>query len=76
MAISNRIRSIFKDGGEKNVTTFQFDNERTISESSSGNRDGEPLADQIIEPGGLSFEEDVSGGMGRHLGLFSTTFLM
>ena len=29
-----------------------------------------------VHPGELSFEEDVAGGLGRHLGLFSTTFLM
>lgn len=36
----------------------------------------EPAADKIVEPGELTFEEDTSGGLGRHLGLFSTTFLM
>lgn len=29
-----------------------------------------------IQPGDLSLEEDTAGGLGRHLGLFSTTFLM
>lgn len=33
-------------------------------------------ADAIIAPGELSFEEGTSGGLGRHLGLFSTTLLM
>jgi hypothetical protein len=36
----------------------------------------EPEADKIIAPGELSFEEGTSGGLGRHLGLFSTTLLM
>jgi hypothetical protein len=36
----------------------------------------EPEADRVLEPGELTFEEDTAGGMGRHLGLFSTTFLM
>ncbi|KAF2671184.1 high affinity methionine permease [Microthyrium microscopicum] len=36
----------------------------------------EPEADKIVKPGELSFEEDTSGGLGRHLGLFSTTFLI
>jgi hypothetical protein len=31
---------------------------------------------QTIQPGELSLEESANGGMGRHLGLFSTTFLM
>ena len=30
----------------------------------------------IVQPGDLSLEEDTAGGLGRHLGLFSTTFLM
>ena len=33
-------------------------------------------ASPVILPGELSLEEDTSGGLGRHLGLFSTTFLM
>lgn len=36
----------------------------------------EPKVDAIIAPGELSFEEGTSGGLGRHLGLFSTTLLM
>lgn len=36
----------------------------------------EPDADRKVAPGELSFEEDTAGGLGRHLGLFSTTFLM
>lgn len=30
----------------------------------------EPEADQLVEPGELSFDEDTRGGLGRHLGLF------
>jgi hypothetical protein len=41
----------------------------------SGSGD-EPEADKLVAPGELSFEEDTSGGLGRHLGLFSTTLLM
>ncbi len=29
-----------------------------------------------IQPGNLDLEEDAAGGLGRHLGLFSTTLLM
>ena len=29
-----------------------------------------------VEAGELTFEEDTAGGLGRHLGVFSTTFLM
>lgn len=47
---------------------------------SSYNHDGvaveEPVADAENQPGELTFAEDTAGGMGRHLGLFSTTFLM
>ena len=38
--------------------------------------DVEPAADRLVAPGELTFEEDTMGGLGRHLGLFSTTFLM
>lgn len=38
--------------------------------------DHEHAADKIVKPGELTFEEDTAGGLGRHLGLFSTTFLM
>ena len=33
-------------------------------------------AHRAVQPGELTLEEDAAGGMGRHLGLFSTTFLM
>lgn len=33
-------------------------------------------AHRTVQPGELTLEEDAAGGMGRHLGLFSTTFLM
>ena len=33
-------------------------------------------ADNLIQPGELSYAEVTAGGLGRHLGLFSTTFLM
>ena len=29
-----------------------------------------------LNPGELTFEDDVAGGLGRHLGVASTTFLM
>lgn len=32
--------------------------------------------DLSIKAGELTLEEDTAGGMGRHLGVFSTTFLM
>ncbi|KAI0063740.1 high affinity methionine permease [Artomyces pyxidatus] len=33
-------------------------------------------ADPDTNPGGLTFEEDTAGGMGRHLGVFSCTLLI
>lgn len=33
-------------------------------------------AHRADQPGELTLAEDTAGGMGRHLGLFSTTFLM
>ncbi|MCJ1370174.1 hypothetical protein MMC20_001386 [Loxospora ochrophaea] len=34
------------------------------------------VTDHILQPGELSIEDDVAGGLGRHLGLYSTTFLI
>ena len=34
------------------------------------------VSHEVIQPGELSLKEDTAGGMGRHLGLTSTTFLM
>ena len=34
------------------------------------------IADHEVQPGELSLEEDTAGGMGRHLGVYSLTFLM
>lgn len=34
------------------------------------------VIDKSLEAGELSLEEDAAGGMGRHLGVFSTTLLM
>lgn len=33
-------------------------------------------ADNLLQPGELSYAEVTAGGLGRHLGLFSTTFLI
>lgn len=41
-----------------------------------GGGETETGTEKILEPGELSFDEDTRGGMGRHLGLMSTTFLM
>ena len=41
-----------------------------------GDFDGELVVEQPYQPGELSLEEATNGGMGRHLGVFSTTLLM
>jgi solute carrier family 7 (L-type amino acid transporter), member 9/15 len=81
MAITTRLRSIFQSGsseGESDVTAVRsdasFGDKALFRDSDSGEADME--ADKILEPGELSFDEDTRGGMGRHLGLTSTTFLM
>lgn len=35
----------------------------------------DPDTESDINPGGLTFEEDTAGGMGRHMGVFSCTML-
>ncbi|KAI9829971.1 MAG: hypothetical protein M1838_005847 [Thelocarpon superellum] len=34
------------------------------------------VAEEVVPAGTLTLEEDTAGGLGRHLGLFSTTFLI
>jgi hypothetical protein len=46
---------------------------KDVQPSHNLSRDGEFQAEDVGE---LPFEECTQGGLGRHLGLFSTTFLM
>ena len=46
-----------------------------IDEAGEEQQEGSVVAHQL-HPGELSFEDDVAGGLGRHLGVTSTTFLM
>ena len=45
-------------------------------EKSPHHSDVDDVALGMVQPGELTFEEDTAGGLGRHLGLTSTTFLM
>lgn len=50
-----------------------------ISGVDANSLDGQEVehdTDESVQPGELTLEEDTAGGMGRHLGLFSTTLLM
>ncbi|KUJ19016.1 amino acid transporter [Mollisia scopiformis] len=68
----NQLQSIFKfDSPNKSSDAVV-----TIESQSRGSDEVKPGAERLLEPGELSFAEDTSGGMGRHLGLFSTTFLI
>lgn len=49
---------------------------RDESSPVEGDKQVEFDADHIVQPGDLTLEQDTAGGLGRHLGLFSTTFLM
>lgn len=51
-------------------------NEEGLVSSQSRRSSEEPEADAIVGPGEVSFEQATAGGLGRHLGLWSTTFLM
>ena len=81
MAVTTRLRSIFQsgsrggDGGPTAVRSDVSSQDKTLfRDSDSGEVDME--AEKILAPGELSFDEDTRGGLGRHLGLTSTTFLM
>lgn len=77
---SNSISAGVQPQNEKTKDEAQSVN--PISREGSGNdtynQNGveEPVADAVNQPGELTFAEDTAGGMGRHLGLFSCTFLM
>lgn len=49
---------------------------RDESSPVEGDKQVEFDADHIVQPGDLTLEQDTAGGLGRHLGLFSTTFLI
>ncbi|KAI0667184.1 high affinity methionine permease [Trametes maxima] len=48
----------------------------TAESESLASKEVTTAADPDLNPGGLSFEEDAAGGMGRHLGVFSCTLLI
>jgi len=62
--------------GTATVSGVSGEKEVVVNDGNGGIYEGEPDADRIVEPGTLSFDEDTRGGLGRHLGLFSTTFLI
>jgi hypothetical protein len=81
MAIPTRLRAIFQSGYKvENVNTpaarpaVSSEDKALFRDSDSGEADMD--AEKIPEAGELSFEENIRGGLGRHLGLTSTTFLM
>lgn len=79
MSFGTRLRSAFQFG-KQGPSTSTGDAERDSQSSSKSGRRDEDLVTNgdvpALQPGELSFDEDTRGGMGRHLGLFSTTFLM
>ncbi len=68
----NWLRSLFEPRvGVTNIDLLVRD------KSPSQDSEDENIRDKrLLEPGELSLADDTSGGLGRHLGLFSTTFLM
>lgn len=81
MVLTTQLRSIFQIGSKAevtNTTAAQSDvssGDKAVFRD-SGTGDAETGTEKILEPGELSFDEDTRGGMGRHLGLMSTTFLI
>lgn len=64
------------EGTLDSTATVPGEKQAVVNDGNGGIYEGEPEADRIVEPGTLNFDEDTSGGLGRHLGLFSTTFLI
>ncbi len=81
MAVTTRLRSIFQsgsNGGNIEATAARSDvssQDKTLFHDSDS-READMEAEKTLEPGELNFDEDTRGGLGRHLGLVSTTFLM
>ncbi|KAH8816509.1 high affinity methionine permease [Xylogone sp. PMI_703] len=80
MAITHRLQLLFRSDRHGEVATGippsdtgYPEHKGVVLDTSS---DGDPVADRAVAPGELTYEEDVKGGMGRHLGLTSTTFLI
>jgi hypothetical protein len=81
MAVTTRLWSIFQSGSRGGNRVNAADrsdvspqDKALFRNSDSGEIDME--AEKILAPGELSFDEDTRGGLGRHLGPTSTTFLM
>ena len=69
--------------GSKNETNEEIaaygsseDSKYTSQTISKAHEVGVVDNDDQVQPGGLSLSEDAAGGLGRHLGLMSTTFLI
>jgi len=81
MLLTTHLRSIFQIGSKAGVTNTTaahsdvFSIDKAVFRD-SGTGDAETGTEKILEAGESSFDEDTRGGMGRHLGLMSTTFLM
>ena len=81
MPLTTRLQSMFQstpDCDDTNHTAEQsvvFTND-TITINDVESRHPKQPAENVLEPGGLSVDEDTSGGLGRHVGLMTATFLM
>jgi hypothetical protein len=76
ITFTSRLRSAISNGptSPTNIGKVTADEKNIASGTEKWN--GETQADRLVDPGELSVWEDAQGGRGRHLGLFSTTFLM
>lgn len=64
------------DGTAEDSNNISPHNEKGFVASEGPENSDEPEGNALLQPGELSFEQVTAGGLGRHLGLFSTTFLM
>ncbi len=77
--MASRIQSWFGKGASEGATS---EPEKNVVETQDAEVAGilgpdvDVNIDETVEAGELTFVEDTKGGMGRHLGLWSTTFLM
>jgi hypothetical protein len=82
MAITTWLRSIFQFDSHDEILTVTVvlagafpDDKAFFRNSQSADVELEG-GDKLLQPGELSSDEDTRGGLGKHLGLTSTAFLM
>ncbi|KAI0754054.1 high affinity methionine permease [Daedaleopsis nitida] len=68
--------STLRKSDEVSTENVYVNGEKSVVDDDDASKELTTKADPELNPGGLSFEEDAAGGLGRHLGVFSCTLLI